>query len=586
MAPSEPPTAAGCPCALFRSIPGAFLLLDPDLRVVEGNDLFWHGICNRQPAEPGVPVREALPADLFAALEGPIAAAVSGGCGVDLEGLPVHVPGQPPLIVDLHVVPTTTQTRRLILIASNVMAEAGRRLAELTLLHNTVRVLRQATQIERVLFTVLTCATAGSGGMGFNRAWVFLVDPSGTWLEGRLALGPASAEDAARIWDEIGAHPPTLEDLVSAYDRWSAERPHELERAVRRLRFSMADDAAQLPVLAAATGKTVPVDDAATDDRVGAELRHMLGAREFVVAPMTASGEPCGVIMADNLYSRAPITRAHVRLLSLFAQHAGMAIEHARLDEQMEAQRNELSRAYVSLKETHQELVRAKQLAAVGEMSARVAHDLRNPLVTIAGWARVLEEEPGNEAAVRRASAMIANQARALEKHLSMLVEPLGSRLVRLEPTDLGELVRGVVEAQAERLAAENVRAELDLQPDLPAVPVDQAQFRRSLTNLIDNAVQAMPDGGSLRIALRRDAGDVVIQVADTGVGMEKDVADRAFDAFFTTRHHGSGLGLAVVLDIVRAHGGRVDLQSTPGQGTVLTIHLPVAASQLDLVAL
>ncbi len=570
-----------CPCSLFRQIPVAYLLVSRDLRVIEGNDLFWSDLCNAAAAPIGASLQEALPADLFAGIRATVLEAFETGRPRQVQGLLVHLPGQPHRIVDLDIVPGSTRTCDLVLIASSAAEAAGQRIAELTLLHNMVRVLRREGEVDRVLFTVLTCATAGSGGMGFNRAWVFLIDATGKRLEGQMALGPASPEDAHRIWAEIASQPPrTLEQLAKAYDRHRAKGVTPLDRLVRGLSFSMVSDATQLPVLVAAERKAMKVEDAYTDQRVHPRLREVLGAREFVAAPMIASGEPCGVVMADNVYSGAPITQAHTRLLSLFAQHAGMAIEHAHLDQQMEAQKDELARAYVSLKETHRELVRAKQLAALGEMSARVAHDLRNPLVTLAGWARVLEEEPGDVETVHRAAGIIAEQAEGLQGILSMLLEPLGTRSVRLEPTDLNALLRDVAEAHRNELEGRGVRLVMDLAAAVTAAAADPGQLRRCLNNLISNAIQAMPTGGTLTLTSRLGDDGVILKVADTGIGMTEETASRIFDAFFTTRHYGSGLGLAVVWDIVQAHGGTIDVESAPGQGATFTLHLPILHGQ------
>ncbi len=565
-----------CPCALFRQMPVAFLLVNRDLRVIEGNELFWGDLCDRAPAPIGTSLAEALPPDLLKGIGPAVERAFETREAAEVEGLLVHIPGHPHRIVDLDIVPGTTHGCDAVLVATSAASAAGQRIAELSLLHNMVRVLRRETEVDRVLFTVLTCATAGSGGMGFNRAWVLLVDPTGQRLEGRMALGPASTEEAHRIWSEIASQPPrTLEELAKAYDRHRAKGVDPLNQLARTLRFSMADDAAQLPVLVGVARKAVKVDDAYTNERVPARLREVLGVREFVAAPMIASGQPCGVIIADNLYSGAPITQAHTRLLSLFAQHAGMAIEHARLDQHVEAQRNELLQAYASLKETHRELVRAKQLAALGEMSARVAHDLRNPLVTLAGWARVLEEEPGDAEAVERAAGIIADQAEGLLGILSMLLEPLGARTIRLEPTDLNRLLQDVAEAQRPDLDEHHIELVMDLAPDLGTVALDPGQFRRCLINLIDNAVRAMPNGGALTLSSRRGEDDVTLQVADTGIGMTQETTSKIFDAFFTTRHYGSGLGLAVVWDIVQAHGGTVEVASAPGQGATFMLHTP-----------
>ncbi len=552
------------------------LIADRDLRLVEANALFWDAIGASEAAEAGVAIERALPEELFEGIKRALDQVLEVGTRAEVQGVRVYTAAQPHRVLDLRCGPATMGGERVIILLADAVPDTGRRVAELTLLHDMIRVLRQETKIERVLFATLTCATAGSGGLGFNRAWMLLTDPAGEGLEGRMALGPCSAAEAHRIWAEVSSQPRTLEDFTAAYDRWAESDDRPLQDVVSRMRFSLAADADELPALAALQRRPIKVDDAEHDERVSDELRQLIGASEFVVVPMLVSDQACGVIMADNLYSGAPITHGHIRLLALFAQHAGIAIENAQAYHEIEARERELSRAYATLKRTHDELVRAKQLAALGEMSARVAHDLRNPLVTIGGWARALTEEPDDPHAVRRVAAIIAEETSDLEQILSVLLEPLAGRRPEMRATDLGRLISDALAAQQNELAERKVRLELDLAPDLPQIRGDPSQLRRCLLNLVDNALNAMPEGGTLTVAASARDRHVSLRIADTGVGMPQEITPRIFDAFFTTGPSGSGLGLAVVWNIAQSHGCTIEVDSTPGEGTSFTILFPL----------
>jgi len=246
---------------------------------------------------------------------------------------------------------------------------------------------------------------------------------------------------------------------------------------------------------------------------------------------------------------------------------------------EIEARERELARAYRRLKQTHDQLVRAKQLAALGEMSTRVAHDLRNPLVTIGGWARVLGEEPKDPAAVHRVATIIAEETSNLEEILSVLLEPLAERQPKIRPTDLSRLITEALAVQQNEFAERNVCLELDLARDLPPLRADPSQLRRCLLNLVDNALNAMPEGGTLTITTRAQEQRVFLKITDTGVGMSKAITPKIFDAFFTTRFHGSGLGLAVVWSIAQSHGCTIEVDSAPGRGTSFTIFFPLVPS-------
>ncbi len=564
-----------CPCPIFNYAPVAMLVADRELNVIEANDEFWNNVCACGPVTEGTPLRDALPGEMWAAVEKALAQVIENEQPVEIPGLRIYSSSQPQRVVDLRVSMAVHGTRKVIMISANTVPDTGRRLAELTLINDMVRVIRQETQLERVLFAVLTCATAGTGGIGFNRAWLFVVDPSGEWLEGRMALGPNSPEEANEIWSRVASEPHTLDDFTAAYDRWAERAAQPLQKTVQSLRFSMRDDTERMPVAAAVQHRGLRVDHAESDPRVSDEFRELLDLDEFVVVPLLVSNQPRGVLMADNRFSRQPILDADVRLLTLFAQHAGLAVESALALEEIRRGRQELENAYASLQRTQGELVRAEQIAAIGEMSARVAHDLRNPLVTIGGWARDLTEEPDDVQAVQHAAEIIAGEASRLEEILSMLLEPLAQRQLHLGPLDLNDLVVDRATTSESALREHGIQVRLHLAEGLPPVRGDIAQLRRSLQNLIDNAADAMPEGGAVEITTSQDPENVWLTIEDTGVGMSKEATERIFDAFYTTKHYGSGIGLAVVWETIRLHGFDIEVKSAPGEGTLFVIRIP-----------
>ena len=223
---------------------------------------------------------------------------------------------------------------------------------------------------------------------------------------------------------------------------------------------------------------------------------------------------------------------------------------------------------------------RIAQLATVGRFSAQMAHDLKNPLAALKGAAQLLREDLANPSPNVDRGRFLDLMLAQIER-LDELVDVYG-RLARVDPArvplDANELVRDVL--TMESLVSKQVNVSVDLAADLPACSVDREMLTRVLENLVRNALEAMPDGGSLRVrtALAQSNGRdaVAIAVEDTGHGMDARTRDRALDDFFTTKAHGSGLGLAFVRRVVDAHGGDVDLASTEGRGTTVTLRLPV----------
>ncbi|RKH49450.1 sensor histidine kinase [Corallococcus llansteffanensis] len=221
---------------------------------------------------------------------------------------------------------------------------------------------------------------------------------------------------------------------------------------------------------------------------------------------------------------------------------------------------------------------RLEQLATLGRFSAQMAHDLRNPIAALKGAAQYLKEEHAR-----------GHSWEAHGEFLDLLLEQVErldrvagtyQRLARVEPLrrplDLNRLVEGVLSLQAFANPGAVVLTK-ELAPGLPACAGDEDLLANALENLVRNAFEAMPTGGTLTVRTQEDGGAVVVSVEDTGSGMDARTRERAFDDFFTTKATGSGLGLAFVRRVAEAHGGTASLTSSEGRGTILRLRLPTA---------
>jgi nitrogen fixation/metabolism regulation signal transduction histidine kinase len=262
-------------------------------------------------------------------------------------------------------------------------------------------------------------------------------------------------------------------------------------------------------------------------------------------------------------------------------------IAAGRLDERLVADTaDELGRLvddFNSMAETllaqRAELARANQLKAWAEMSRQVAHEVKNPLTPIQLAAEHLQrvhEDRGRPLGqvFDQCLTTILKQVRLLRRIASEFSTFATQPVPRIEPVAAKELVDAVLEPYRIGLPA-SVRLTTDVPPSLPPVSCDRTQMSRALTNLVENALQAMPGGGSLAIAARLEADRVIITVADTGVGMDREAALRAFEPYFSTKTAGSGLGLANAKRAVENSGGTLTLETEAGRGTTLTLTLP-----------
>ncbi|HEX2219485.1 MAG TPA: ATP-binding protein [Gemmatimonadales bacterium] len=236
------------------------------------------------------------------------------------------------------------------------------------------------------------------------------------------------------------------------------------------------------------------------------------------------------------------------------------------------------------LERTQAQLLQSEKLASIGEMSAAVAHGLRNPLASLRASAQLVRRHPDSPAAREHLEAIIEEVDR-LDRRISHLLSFSRPAPFHPMPERLDRLVEGLLPAFAEPLREHRVDLQLDLARDLPEVRIDPMQLEQALLELVSNALDAMPDGGTLRLAARpsdgaRPAEEVVVEVADTGVGIPASALASVCEPFFTTRQEGTGLGLAIAKRYVEQNGGRLDIDSTPGSGTTVRVRLPVAGAE------
>lgn len=221
------------------------------------------------------------------------------------------------------------------------------------------------------------------------------------------------------------------------------------------------------------------------------------------------------------------------------------------------------------------------QYTEIARLAGGLAHEIKNPLSTIRLNMELLAEDLGEPEtpAARRAIKRVDVVRRECARLQSLLDDFLNFAKVRrlqLEPTDLNHQIEDVLEFFAPEAAEAGIEIVRYFDPELPSVLLDREAFRQALLNLVINARQAMPEGGQLVVRTAAERGMAVVYLIDTGCGMDDRTATRMFEAFFSTKPGGSGLGLPTTQKIIEAHGGRIGVQSEAGHGTQFTIELPV----------
>jgi signal transduction histidine kinase len=256
---------------------------------------------------------------------------------------------------------------------------------------------------------------------------------------------------------------------------------------------------------------------------------------------------------------------------------ARTADELQRLVEAFNSMAEELSRQRVQLERTH-------RLEAWAEMARQVAHDIKNPLTPIQLSAEHLRRVHRDRGAplspvLENCIDTILLQVRVLRQVSSEFASFASTPTARVADLPLAPIVDEVVDAYRTGLP-ERVRVTSDVAPGLPPVSVDRVLLGRAMTNIIENALHAMPTGGTLSVTVRRtDATRVAIAISDTGIGMDEEAKARLFEPYFSTKATGTGLGLSIARRNIELMGGTIDVESTRGAGTTVTLSVPVAAT-------
>lgn len=233
-------------------------------------------------------------------------------------------------------------------------------------------------------------------------------------------------------------------------------------------------------------------------------------------------------------------------------------------------------RDVTALKEMEARLVEQERLAAVGELAAIVAHEVRNPLAGIRGACEILLEGYRGDAARTEIGREVLHQVDRLNGTVTDLLLYARPKAMDPVPTDLHALLDRVFAVLREEAEARGISIERSLAADLPAVLADGRQLEQVLINLLQNAFHAVPEEGRVRVETTHADGRVALSVEDNGAGIPPDRLERIWKPFYTTRTQGTGLGLAICKKIVDAHGGTIEVVSPPESGARFTIRLPV----------
>ncbi len=255
-----------------------------------------------------------------------------------------------------------------------------------------------------------------------------------------------------------------------------------------------------------------------------------------------------------------------------------------RLEQTHEALRAEVHRLTDELEVKNRELARKNRLADLGQMASHIAHEVRNNLVPITLYLSLLRRRISEDSGSLDVLDKVTAGFTALDATLNDLLHFSSDRDPQLRSFSLRKLIEDVFASLTPQLSAQAIETITDV-PEPLMITADREMLRRVVLNLVLNALDAMPDGGSLVITSDSDSSGVELEIADTGPGLSEEAKRRAFEPFFTTKCGGTGLGLAIVYRIAEVHGGEVTAMNCPEGGAAVTLRIPQPDAALEAAA-
>jgi len=457
------------------------------------------------------------------------------------------------------------RTRQL----SVVSEDNNKKFKEISLLYRLSNTMLSTIKLNKLIHLILTALTSGENPF-FDRAMLFLLNERASVMQGMLGVTRETSQ---------GVNSTPGEDEAVLAGRWDLaeeemvrQRDSEFSCRVRgsRLELNRKENVSSRAVL---EKRLIFVPDVTKDKRVNKDIISEFGIKSFATTPLMAKDQVVGVVIVDNGLSERPISEDDLRLLQLFINQAGMAIENSMLY-------NRIEDANRTLRDVQEQLIQGERLATIGEMAAGIAHELKNPLVSIGGFARRLEKKLPTGGMERDCASTIVHEVERLEKMLSEILDYSKKSVIRYAQYSINDIVEDALIIVAPTLEESRIKVNRRYPGKNLTFLGDGPQLKQVFLNLFYNAQDAMKSGGQLDISISsiklNGKKAISIKIADTGGGIQPEGIHNIFNPFYTTKETGTGLGLPIANRIVINHGGKIEVSNNSGAGVEFNVIIPV----------
>ena len=459
----------------------------------------------------------------------------------------------------------------------NLYMEVIRRSKLMNLLGEVSKIITGLDREEDIILTILTVITANEG-LAYNRAFVFLKENDRDLLRGRYALGPSTPEEAGNLWKLLEKEKDiSIDKLVRKGKKLAYIKNSPISHLVSGLSLD-PKDTDSIILKGISEVRFVDANDLKTkgDKRIAREL----GLKKFCFCPIATEDERLGLIIVDNLYSGKEITPEDAHLLEMVVNHATTSLRVAQLKESLKTNIKRLKDSYRILKSNNERMMKAERLAISGEMTSSVLHEIKNPLVSVGGFARNLWKSNDLTDRDREKVEVIMKESLRLEKYLTNLQSSVDQ--VKLEEGDINQVIYDTCQLLSSDIEERKINLKKNLDPDISKCKFDEVKIHEVMLNIIQNSIEAVDEKGNVQISTWQEGKKIFVEVKDDGEGIQSDRLSKIFSPFYTTKEKGSGLGLAFAHKIIKDHGGDISVTSSMGKGATFSIALVRAGEEED----
>lgn len=448
----------------------------------------------------------------------------------------------------------------------------------LSVISQVSEALTSAAELNDVLRIILTGVTANQG-LGFNRAILLLINEKENILEGKIAIGPSSPEEAHEIWSHLAGRHRTLLELLDDYQDNEKSSAFTVSSEIENWKVDLNKPNIFGDALQSGSGTIVNENDELTSESF--EIFNHLQIESLAVVPIISKGRKLGIIAADNKITGIRITETRVELLRIFANNCAIAIEHARLYDKVLERAEELEKINLQLANSQEQIIRAEKMSVIGELTSSIAHELKNPLMVIGGFANLMisSGDAGDNAEYLN---IILSETQRSESVLHQVLDFSRASKTCSREIEFNTLVKEAYDYFQTKTKFKQKGINLKLNGALANVWGNPDQLLHVILQFIHLTAEGMTDECRAELKTSHQDNSVRLTIEFKGPTKAKDNATKIYDRIFGNSNGTQRMSLIVAGETIKYHGGNYGVENPGDEWPILYIELPAMRLSKD----